>query len=207
MSSPIATLAFGVEIELLLKPKEDRLSDKNRITPYSNVILALLCSVSVETKLNTGTYENWTVADEPALDERPGFFMSSAAYPVIQCKQSITIVQGDVELISRILGSENNGRRQITIMFDAMTQNFDVELKPPGASSHIHVSPERDIKLHPNQKKQAIKAAMYYNRVMIRAVALRAQAEHLLHPKHTVNTEMETFPQRGQTNILESRFR
>ncbi|EEH22902.1 hypothetical protein PABG_05113 [Paracoccidioides brasiliensis Pb03] len=94
MSSPIATLASGVEIELLLKPKED----KNRITAVPIVILAFLCSGSVESKLNTGTYENWTVADEPALDERPGF-----------C-------------------SENNGRREITMVFDAMTQNFDVEL-------------------------------------------------------------------------------
>ncbi|ODH36493.1 hypothetical protein ACO22_02776 [Paracoccidioides brasiliensis] len=186
MSSPIATLASGVEIELLLKPKEgikERLSDKNRITAVPIVILAFLCSGSVETKLNTGTYENWTVADEPALDERPGFCMSSAAYPVIQCKQSITIVQGNVELISRILGSENNGRREITMVFDAMTQNFDVELNHRVRPRTYNIAPDRDIKFHPNQKKQAIK---YYNRAMIR-VALRAQAEHLLHPKHTVN--------------------
>lgn len=86
-------LNFGMEMEYLLKPKpamRDLLNHhgfNDTITPDSSddkgkqanrgalrmALVDLLGARDIAAGLSTGEYDKWTVADEPSLDERPGF--------------------------------------------------------------------------------------------------------------------------------------
>lgn len=90
------SLAFGMEIELLVKPKgplmpfmtaygwdqavtfetndDDPRKARNRASLRA-AIAQVLTVRTVKTGVNIGEYKDWTVVDERSLDELPGFCM------------------------------------------------------------------------------------------------------------------------------------
>lgn len=91
-------LAFGVEIELLVKPKgtmdaslsihrwnsaikfatkSDELKSANR-KALRAALADVLTQFGVRTSTMTQDYHDWTVADEPTLDEFEGYCKSTA---------------------------------------------------------------------------------------------------------------------------------
>jgi hypothetical protein len=98
MSASSLTLQFGIEMEFLLRPKSD-IKESLRDYGFSDTVTtdskddhakganrtalrrALVDSLDIgeiAAGLSTQSYEEWTVTDEPSLDERPGFCMSTA---------------------------------------------------------------------------------------------------------------------------------
>lgn len=93
MATALASLAFGIELELLLQPVPEKIGqlkacgfqDKDSCTEAEKAnncliicqwIVGLLSPLSVPAGLSTGTYATWTVADEPVLSETKGYCKS-----------------------------------------------------------------------------------------------------------------------------------
>ncbi|KKZ67770.1 hypothetical protein EMCG_06536 [[Emmonsia] crescens] len=105
MATALLSLAFGIELELLLKLmkriKNDLREhgfqefnngtqagkDANCIT-ICKALVRCLIPAGIPAQLNTGTYKTWTVADEPILDEEDDYFMK-ARFTASQLKQVI----------------------------------------------------------------------------------------------------------------------
>ncbi|KAH6628431.1 putative amidoligase [Chaetomium tenue] len=145
---PIFT--FGIEIEILVKPKKDtdvypRLiashfdpalqpghgvdevkAERNR-TAIRRVLAGAMTNFGIETSIAGNNYEIWDVKREGSLNEvadaRGGGYWA-------------------IELVSRILSTDNPGwAKEVNDVFETVWNYFDVQLTK-GCSMHVHVAPK-----------------------------------------------------------------
>ncbi|PGH31963.1 hypothetical protein GX50_05228 [[Emmonsia] crescens] len=164
MSAHPESFAFGIELELLLMPNEiikDVLrehgfqgsnnatsagKDANRLA-MCKALVGHLILADIPAQLNTGTYESWTVADEPVLDEVEGYW---------RC-----------EIVSRILQTTSDWQEEIKTVLLTIRSNFNICLTSECAM-HVHISPSEVTTFDTRQLKQIIKGVMYYDRALIK---------------------------------------
>ncbi|KAI0104179.1 putative amidoligase enzyme-domain-containing protein [Nemania sp. FL0031] len=135
-------LLFGIEMEMLVKPKDKLISHlngsdwDNTLTSASRdesrknanrfllrqAIADMLTDEGTPATLHAEDYSAWTVADERTLDEVDGYWR--------------------IEFISNVLSSMEPWSQTIENFFDALHAFCDITLTR-GCSMHIHVSPSR----------------------------------------------------------------
>lgn len=201
-----AKLAFGVELEVLLKPKPIFITELERTCPgwvvkfeqakdaeskaaakddagtYTNTarkeadalrlrfreeLADLLRGDAIPSATTSSNYEEWSVEDEPALDEVQGYceFNSLANFrePCIESNDSML---GRVELVSRTMASKDEWQKEIGAVFRLLNSSFNM-ICTTGCSMHVHVSPSvkptRDEgRWTPAQLNKIMKAISYF---------------------------------------------
>ncbi|KAI1082639.1 hypothetical protein F5B20DRAFT_578309 [Whalleya microplaca] len=149
-SAPKHSLAFGLEMELLIRPKEDTkhdlaklgwdqnvgpshedegLKSKNRYFVHTLVAEDITRS-GVGASTVTNNYSDWTVEDETALGETDDYWR--------------------VEIISRTLTTTENWQDEVDRVFNAFDKKWEIRLTK-GCCMHIHVSPGRTTRYVPKQ--------------------------------------------------------
>ncbi|KAK2812537.1 hypothetical protein FQN50_001181 [Emmonsiellopsis sp. PD_5] len=114
-------------------------------------------SVSTETTLSSDNYQVWTVADEPSLDERPGYY--GQRRPLIDFPKL-----GRCEIVSRVLTSSNQWQTEINDIFEILLDHCDI-LLTSGCSLHVHVSPSGG-SYTIEHLRNIIKGVIYYDRAL-----------------------------------------
>ncbi|KAI1170624.1 hypothetical protein F4777DRAFT_583719 [Nemania sp. FL0916] len=166
-ASPITGLSFGIEMEMLIKPKSNKLvesvagdaatsssgdensKNRNRIKLREN--LARMMTIGgIPAGLQTRDYSAWTLADEQTLDEVDGYWR--------------------IEFISLILFSNEPWQEHITAFFDLLYMHCDIILTH-GCSTHVHVSPAKNGKplyYTIQQLRTLMKAISFYDEPITR---------------------------------------
>ncbi|KAI5458293.1 hypothetical protein BGZ63DRAFT_407578 [Mariannaea sp. PMI_226] len=152
-------LSFGIEIELLIRPKPlpkmrdylTRFGWGNQDTKKLALRRALAklitqasiaCDVTHHEQGGVTIYDAWTVADEPALDQPPGYY--------------------GLEFISRVLDTTTHWVFEISTVFRVIHQYCDI-LVSSGCSTHVHMSPMLPRKFTRNDVIKVMMAAAYFD--------------------------------------------
>lgn len=162
MSSSSLQIVFGIEMELLLRPKpaaklelrrygfNDKISPRstdsnrkqaNRVAIYK-FLEDTMRGAAIPTGHQQGKFEGWTAEDETALDEYGDYW---------RC-----------EIVSRILSSNENWQAEVFSVFRVLGRNFDISLTT-GCSTHVHVSIKQDHIYTIEQLKRIVKGVIYYD--------------------------------------------
>ncbi|KAK1769230.1 hypothetical protein QBC33DRAFT_513459 [Phialemonium atrogriseum] len=160
-----------MEIELLVRPKSILMSlltargwsqeitfatnNKQRKQDNRDALRAAIAQALTTQGLRTGVrveeYKNWTVTDEPSLDEVPGFWR--------------------IELVSRAMTTAENWQREVADIFEAMYKYCDITLTK-GCSMHVHVSPSlvatNQTMYTMDDVRKVLKAVAYFDDPMTR---------------------------------------
>ncbi|OBT77563.1 hypothetical protein VF21_04625 [Pseudogymnoascus sp. 05NY08] len=146
---PQVFLQFGVEIELLLKPRNTpavlkeltkRGWDKTvtlargpadaKVINNRRALRLMLADAMTDNSVPTGLvpegYKKWAIVDETTLDEVTGYWR--------------------VEIVSRVLSTGKPWQKEIDDVFRTLHENYEV-LISQGCSMHIHVSPGQQVGL------------------------------------------------------------
>ncbi|POR38150.1 Uncharacterized protein TPAR_01664 [Tolypocladium paradoxum] len=173
-SASVPTLAFGVEIELLVRPRSsfvpellaagwDRavvspLGEESRLARNRNVlrhaIASRLTNAKIPATTNADEYRGWTVADEGSLDELEGLWR--------------------LELISRKISTDEDWQVEFHQVFQLLDQLCEVRLTS-GCSMHVHVSPSKDLSrtFTMPELRNIMKAMAYYDDAVTRVMPPR----------------------------------
>lgn len=201
-----AKLAFGVEFELLLKPKERFVADLERICPDWAVkfeqakeaetetaaeertstgmntakaeadalrlqlreqLAILLIGYEIRASTTSSNYQEWSVVDEPTLDEVPGYckFHSLADFRNHYIESNNRML-GRVELVSRTMASDDDWQDELDSVSRRLNSAFHM-ICTTGCSMHVHVSPSAEPKRHedrwtPGQLNKIMKTVSYF---------------------------------------------
>lgn len=74
---------------------------------------------------------------------------------------------GRCEVVSRILQTADDWKREIRVVLGAIGQDFVIDLTK-GCAMHVHVSSGPDMRFSASQLKQVIKGVIYYDRALIK---------------------------------------
>ena len=191
--TPTNTLTFGVEIELLVKPKpalyefitqygyqesqEYYQLRKNRQAVFQ-AVARVLYQDGLETKTETdehnGDFSTWTIAyDGSILESSPhdGFCKSILFLlvegSVVLCSHfryfANIALEDGVEVISKILASNDNWQSELGLVWHILKKNCDIRVHP-SCGTHIHVSPGGHYTL--DELKRISKTVVYYEPVI-----------------------------------------
>ncbi|KAK7710323.1 hypothetical protein SLS64_005908 [Diaporthe eres] len=200
MAQAQAKLAFGIEIELLLKPKKDFLAQLDKIYKsqelgklapgskdwatglevakkaqavsedpaqrktdaqkqaakataekfrgaFRNLFARTLSAQGFPAALKSSDFTEWSVVDEPTLDEIPGY-----------CR---------VEFVSRTIASDDAWQMEFDQLYGFLNEYCDVS-RTTGCSTHVHVSPSakpkgKEDKWSHLDLRSIMKALSYYD--------------------------------------------
>ncbi|KAH9908333.1 hypothetical protein F4778DRAFT_344222 [Xylariomycetidae sp. FL2044] len=162
-SSNTLSLGFGIEMEMLVKPNDNLKNPLKRygwnpsITPSSvnvdkhgnrkalrKALAETLTINGLPAGLIPGDYDQWTVADEPSLDEKGEFWR--------------------IELVSRVMDSSDPWNSEIDTLFDVVRDCCEI-LLTKGCATHVHVSPSktRESRYTVQQLHQLLKSIAAYD--------------------------------------------
>ncbi|TWU71855.1 hypothetical protein ED733_003304 [Metarhizium rileyi] len=174
-------LAFGIEIELLFKPGDGLVKEMSapRKDPASKTkregwsaglacdlntpkaannrvmlreaIANHLTAAQVPASVAIDEYLQWSVLDEPVLNERPGYWR--------------------LEIVSRCIASDDDWFAEITSVFKTL-QKLGTIFLTAGCSTHVHVSPsaQKEEVYTIEQMRAIIKAVAYYEQAITRVM-------------------------------------
>ncbi|KAM0276814.1 hypothetical protein ACHAQH_006349 [Verticillium albo-atrum] len=120
---------------------------ETRVILY-NYLIHSVAKMKIAASAYTGNYNQWTIKDEPSLDEVVGFWR--------------------VEIISEAMKTDNNSwQRNLDTFFDTLHLNFEI-LLTTGCSMHIHISPGLDVNLRytKDQITCILKAIAFYDQAI-----------------------------------------
>lgn len=179
-----AKLAFGVEFELLLMPKQKLAAELERTCPdwavnfeqakeaeteaaaegatsistspatnaakaeadafrlhFREQIAILLISDGILAATTSSNFQEWSVVDEPTLNEVPGYCkFYSLADLRNHCNNSTDSMLGRVELVSRTMASDEEWQDELDTVFHLLNSSCHM-ICTTGCSMHVHVSP------------------------------------------------------------------
>lgn len=201
-----AKLAFGVEFEVLLKPKTIFITELEKTCPgwvvkfeqakhaeseaaaqddagtntntarkeadalrlrLRKELANLLRGDAIPTATTSSNYEEWSVVDEPTLDEVPGYCefncLANFREPCIESNDSMS---GRVELVSRTITSKDEWQKELGTVLHLLNLSFDM-ICTTGCSMHVHVSPSAkptkyEGRWTPGQLNKIMKAISYF---------------------------------------------
>ncbi|KAM0335785.1 hypothetical protein ACHAQA_000835 [Verticillium albo-atrum] len=198
-------MAFGIELELLLKPRSSisTLLSANGWNPRITVqhpdnaakeinrkalrktIAYLMTKSKVPASSTDKKYDSWTVTDED-LDEVAGFWR--------------------IELVSRTLETNMPWQKEIDTVFDVLREDCEI-LLTKGCAMHVHVSLSATgaVSFDARQLRNLSKALVYFDDATTRVMpANRKNNEWAMsnvhHPENTPRALRQAFQAVGSTN-------